>query len=115
MRTISLAARSTGPVVEKSATTRSRSLPSCAASASENSAKTSGHVSFADFTRSVVAGLDGVERLVIDLRLNGGGDSRVIAPLLAAIQARPALRVFALIGRHTFSSGLMNAIQLDAL
>ena len=39
----SVAARSSGPVVEKSATTRSRSLPTWPAICSENSANTSGH------------------------------------------------------------------------
>jgi hypothetical protein len=74
-------------------------------------------LSFADFTRTITAGLDGVDRLIIDLRLNGGGDSRVIQPLLDAIAARPRLkgRVFVLISRHTFSSGLTNALQLDYL
>jgi hypothetical protein len=50
-----------------------------------------------------------VERLVIDLRFNSGGNSEVINPLLKAIQARPTLNAkghfFVLIGPGTFSSG----------
>ncbi|HVV84433.1 MAG TPA: hypothetical protein VHE35_15300 [Kofleriaceae bacterium] len=73
-------------------------------------------LSFADFTRQVEDVLDHqpVLRLVVDLRENQGGNSAIMQPLLDAIAARPALHghVFALIGRHTFSSGLMNAIAL---
>lgn len=76
-------------------------------------------LSFAAFTQSAVAILDAqpVDRLIIDLRWNQGGNSAVIKPLLDAIAARPDLghRLFALISRHTFSSGLMNAIDLDRL
>ncbi len=72
---------------------------------------------FADFTTQVTAILDSqpIERLVIDLRYNGGGNSEVIRPLLAAIQARPALRgrLFTIIGRATFSSGIYAAVELD--
>jgi hypothetical protein len=50
-----------------------------------------------------------VARTVVDLRFNGGGDSRIITPLLEGIKARPALnakgRLFVLIGPMTFSSG----------
>lgn len=55
------------------------------------------------------------ERLVIDLRRNGGGDSLVIWPLLGAIKNRPQLNqkgsLFVLIGPQTFSSAMMNAQQ----
>jgi C-terminal processing protease CtpA/Prc len=55
----------------------------------------------------------GVQRIIVDLRYNGGGNSRVLNPFLKAIDDRPALEVITLIGRQTFSSALMNAIQLD--
>lgn len=71
---------------------------------------------FADFVRSAMADADShkVRRVVIDLRLNGGGDSRVIGPLRSALASRrKALGpVYALIGPGTFSSGLMAAIDL---
>jgi hypothetical protein len=74
-------------------------------------------LSFADFTRSIVTTLDQHPdaRLVVDLRWNGGGNSAVMRPLLDALAARPtrARGLSVLIGRHTFSSGLMNAIELD--
>jgi C-terminal processing protease CtpA/Prc len=54
--------------------------------------------------------------VIVDLRGNGGGNSEVIAPLLKGLSNRPALaehgRIFALIDRRTFSSALMNSIQL---
>ena len=56
------------------------------------------------------------EKLVIDLRLNGGGNSEVINPLLRAMAANRALRprggVYVLIGPGTFSSGMLAAVQL---
>lgn len=71
---------------------------------------------FARFAASTLAFADQhpVDRFVIDLRSNGGGDSRIIAPLIDGLAQRPALagRVFVLIGRETFSSGMLNAIEL---
>jgi hypothetical protein len=56
------------------------------------------------------------ERLVIDLRRNGGGNSLVIEPLLWAAAWRGPLQrrggVCVLIGRNTYSSAMMNAIAL---
>jgi hypothetical protein len=72
---------------------------------------------FADFAASTLAFADAhpVDRFVIDLRRNGGGDSRIIEPLLTGLARRPALagRVFAIIGMHTFSSAMINAMQLE--
>jgi hypothetical protein len=55
-----------------------------------------------------------VDRFVIDLRSNEGGDSRLIEPLLVGLAARPALagKIYAIIGMHTFSSGMMAAMDL---
>ncbi len=73
----------------------------------------------AAFASAVAATLDShpVDRLIIDLRWNSGGNSELIRPLLDAISARPTLngRLFALISRHTFSSALLDAIYLDHL
>jgi hypothetical protein len=56
-----------------------------------------------------------VDRFVIDLRRNEGGNSQLIEPLIAGLAARPALagRVFAIIGMHTFSSGVLAAMDLS--
>lgn len=73
-------------------------------------------LSMDEFARQVSAELitKPVERIVLDLRFNGGGDSRVINPLVDAITSgqRP---VFVLIGTGTFSSALLNAIRMKLL
>ncbi len=57
-----------------------------------------------------------VERVVIDLRLNGGGNSTIIEPFIKALSKRRDVnqtgRLFALIGRGTFSSACLNALRL---
>jgi peptidase S41-like protein len=57
-----------------------------------------------------------VERMVIDLRLNGGGASIIFEPLIKALSKRRDVnqkgRLFALIGRGTFSSACLNAVKL---
>lgn len=66
---------------------------------------------FENFTKKMFAFADShsVERLIVDLRFNGGGNSEVINPLLRGIEARPSLNtkghLFVLIGPDTFSSG----------
>jgi hypothetical protein len=71
------------------------------------------------FVRDLFAVADEREarRLVVDLRLNAGGDSRVLAPFLSRVAHHSSLngegRLFVLIGRQTQSSGLLNAIQLE--
>lgn len=75
---------------------------------------------FAAFAADVFAAVDknlaAIERVVIDLRANGGGDSRVITPLVDGLRARKTLsargRLYALVGPATFSSGLLAAIRL---
>jgi C-terminal processing protease CtpA/Prc len=57
-----------------------------------------------------------VERIVVDLRRNGGGSSRVVKPLVRGLKARPELtgrgHLYALIGRRTVSSGMFAALDL---
>lgn len=54
--------------------------------------------------------------LVIDLRANGGGNSSIFYPVLKGLSTRGDLnrygKVYCLIGRGTFSSAMMNAIEL---
>jgi hypothetical protein len=71
---------------------------------------------FAEFAASTFAFADQhpVDRFVIDLRRNRGGNSLIIEPLIAGLAARPALagRVFAIIGMRTFSSAMLDAMEL---
>jgi hypothetical protein len=72
--------------------------------------------SFRDFAHNVLADADAntVMRVVIDLRANGGGDSRVIGPLKSGLATRLKVvgRVYVLIGPATFSSAVSNAVEL---
>jgi hypothetical protein len=56
------------------------------------------------------------QRVIIDLRRNGGGNSLVFAPVIAGLATRERFtrggNVIVLIGPRTFSSGMMNALQL---
>ncbi len=58
----------------------------------------------------------GIDRIIIDLRHNGGGNSAIFAPFLAGLKRRPSLcregGVYILIGRRTFSSAILNALDL---
>jgi hypothetical protein len=73
-------------------------------------------LAFAEFVRSMMTDLDAkpVRRMVIDLTRNGGGDSRVIHPLLEVLKAHRRWngRIYVLIGPETFSSAMMNAMVL---
>jgi serine/threonine protein kinase len=56
-----------------------------------------------------------VDRVVVDLRFNAGGDSRVVQPLIQGLKKRRALsalgHLYALIGPVTYSSGMMAAMD----
>lgn len=71
---------------------------------------------FESFTKEVLALVDAHPgcRVVIDLRRNGGGDSRVIGPLRRGLESRRKRLgpVAVLIGPATFSSAVDNAIDL---
>jgi C-terminal processing protease CtpA/Prc len=58
-----------------------------------------------------------VQKLVIDLRFNGGGDSRVLHPLIRTLERDyregREYELYTIIGRGTFSSAVLNAIDLD--
>jgi hypothetical protein len=51
-------------------------------------------------------------RIVVDLRHNGGGNSRVIDPLIAVLKNQRGAKVFGIIGRNTMSSAFMAARDL---
>ncbi len=73
---------------------------------------------FADFATDVLSFADASKpsRVVIDLRLNGGGNSTITSPLISGLAERPAINdkghLFVIIGRSTFSSAVLNALQL---
>jgi hypothetical protein len=73
---------------------------------------------FGDFVTALfeTVDTDKVGRIIIDLRHNGGGNSAIFAPFLAELKKRPALcregGIFVLIGRRTFSSAILNALDL---
>lgn len=80
-------------------------------------------LSMVEFTRQVIAFIESnpVESLMLDLRNNSGGNSAVIQPLALALNqaalrgvlplARPP---YIIIGRQTFSSGMLNAIDFKS-
>lgn len=81
---------------------------------------------FAGFAADLLADADAhaseIDRTIVDLRLNGGGDSRIIQPLVKGLRDHRPLRargrLFALVGPGTFSSGLLAALDfrdLDAI
>ena len=56
------------------------------------------------------------DRFVLDLRHNGGGNSRIFLPLHLYLSTHPTLnaegRLYVILGRHTFSSALLNALEM---
>jgi hypothetical protein len=71
---------------------------------------------FSEFAAAVLADADThtVKPVVIDLRENGGGDSRVIRPLMSGLVKRLGKvgPFYVLIGPRTFSSAVDNAVEL---
>jgi hypothetical protein len=71
-----------------------------------------------EFAEDVLSRIDGgtPDQVVIDLRRNSGGDSRVLQPLIDGLVSRhrsgAAYRLSVVIGRDTFSSAVLNAIAL---
>jgi hypothetical protein len=74
---------------------------------------------FSEFTKEVFEFLDNhdTQRLIIDLRHNGGGNSAIFSPFIGEIKKRDSInqkgRLFVLIGRRTFSSAVLNALELQ--
>jgi hypothetical protein len=73
---------------------------------------------FANFAKEIFAYADShaFERIVVDVRNNTGGNSSVVQPLITGLKQRPSLRgkLYAIIGRETFSSGVMAALDLKS-
>jgi hypothetical protein len=72
---------------------------------------------FSAFNDELFAAIDKnkPKRLVVDLRYNGGGNSGILDPFKDRIQQsylNSKGKLFVLIGKQTFSSALMNAVEL---
>ncbi|MGB0714412.1 MAG: S41 family peptidase [Phycisphaerae bacterium] len=80
--------------------------------------KQSWKVPFDPFARKTMkqAKERGAEKLVIDLRQNGGGNSGIADPFIRRLKSHPTFSrpggLFVLIGRRTYSSAILNAIKL---
>ncbi len=61
-------------------------------------------------------GSKSIDKFIIDLRYNGGGNSSVFRPMIDSIINKPEINkngaLFVCIGRRTFSSAIINSIQL---
>lgn len=73
---------------------------------------------FADFKKSVMQTIEKKkpEKVIIDLRANGGGYTTVFKPLIVALSYSPELKdkkIFTLIGRNTFSAAVISAYLLQ--
>ena len=68
---------------------------------------------FRDFVSKVFAQADEEKpkKVIVDLRRNSGGNSQVIRPLKSELESR-RLPVYVLIGPTTFSSAIINAVEL---
>jgi hypothetical protein len=57
-----------------------------------------------------------VDRVALDLRYNGGGNSAIAQPLIRGLSERGGFsqegRLFVIIGRRTFSSAMLNSLDL---
>lgn len=69
------------------------------------------------FTDSVLDFItnNSVDKLVVDLRNNGGGNSRLLDPFINSIAQNKGLnqagKIYVVIGRDTFSSAILNALS----
>ncbi len=81
-----------------------------------NKCANSTDVSFSNFTNNVKDFISSnqVNKIIVDLRNNGGGNSSIINPLVNYIISSPynqTGKLFVITNRGTFSSALMNAIS----
>ena len=57
-----------------------------------------------------------VDAVVVDLRRNSGGNSMVAAPLISWLQElsdNGGIHLYLIIGRWTYSSGILNAVEIS--
>ena len=69
-------------------------------------------LSFADFNNEMMNRVEKeeVEKIIIDLRSNSGGNSEILNPftkrLKSYLEEKPETKIYTLVGRNTFSSGM---------
>jgi hypothetical protein len=86
-----------------------------------NSCKNMKEEPFGEFVKKLFDEADAkkVEKIVVDLRHNGGGNSGIFAPFLEELKKRSQFSkkgsIYVLIGRRTFSSAVLNALDLKKL
>ena len=61
-----------------------------------------------------------IEKFIVDLRYNGGGDSKIFLPFIdrvkSYVEKNPSVKLCVLVGRRTFSSGMFSIYQImDAM
>ena len=67
---------------------------------------------FADFNKEMFGAIEKnhIDKIIIDLRNNSGGNSEILNPftksLKSYVQKNAKVKVYTLIGRNTFSSGM---------
>jgi hypothetical protein len=72
---------------------------------------------FEAFSKGLLAAIDSnqPDKLVFDMRMNGGGTSSIADPLIEAIKQRPTINskghLFVVLGGRTFSSAILNALK----
>lgn len=58
-----------------------------------------------------------VEKLIIDMRWNNGGNTRLLSPLISRLIGHPTLNqpghLFAIVGRYTYSAGMNAATYME--
>ncbi len=76
---------------------------------------------FASFEEKIFRTLtyESVKKIVFDIRLNGGGSSpqgtELIEKLAAHLRKNPDIKLYVIIGRNTFSSAILNAMDFKRL
>ncbi len=81
-----------------------------------NSCSNNPEKSFSDFIMEQYSAINikTIDKVVVDLRNNGGGDSRIIKPLYDLLANELSnSELYVITGSKTFSSALMNAIELS--
>lgn len=82
-----------------------------------NSCKEDPDFSMKKFVSSVIKDIkeNNYNKIIIDLRYNSGGNSRIFEPMiseLSKLQKDRNFKVYTIIGKSTFSSAIINAIQI---